>query len=68
MKVSKIKVNGITNPVGYVMDNVRVSWLVSETEVLSIVETHILVAADPMFKNIAAQKSGAHLDPARGRG
>lgn len=39
MKVSKIKVNGITNPVGYVMDNVRVSWLVSETEALSIVET-----------------------------
>lgn len=32
MKISKIKINGMTNPVGYAFDSIRAAWLVTDTE------------------------------------
>ena len=32
MKVSKIKINGINNPIGFSFDTIRCSWLVSYTK------------------------------------
>ena len=32
MKVSKIKINGINNPIGFSFDTIRCSWLVSNTK------------------------------------
>ena len=32
MKICDIKINGITNPVGFHLDQVKVSWKVRESE------------------------------------
>lgn len=32
MKVSKIKINGIENPIGFAYDTIRCSWIVSNTK------------------------------------
>ena len=64
MKVSKIRVNGMKNPVGYAFDSVRISWLVTDTEASKAVWTEVSIAEDPDFQNIISQKEGENLNSA----
>lgn len=64
MKVSKIRVNGMKNPVGYAFDSVRISWLVTDTEASKAVWAEVSIASDPDFQNIVSQKEGENLNSA----
>lgn len=64
MKVSKIRINGMKNPVGYAFDSVRVSWLVSDTEAARAVWSEISIALDEDFQNIVCRKEGEDLNSA----
>ena len=64
MKISKIKINGMTNPVGYAFDSVRAAWLVTETEAKKADHVRIEAAEDPGFENIICTKEGSALDSA----
>ena len=64
MKVSKIRINGMKNPVGYAFDSVRISWLVTDTEASKAVWAEVSIASDPDFQNIVSQKEGENLNSA----
>ena len=62
MKISKIKINGIVNPIGYLYDSVRCSWIVSETEAKKTDRAKIEAALDDMFENIIYVKENTELN------
>ncbi len=64
MKVSRIKINGIVNPIGYSFDKICCSWLVSETEAKKTIHVKIDVAKEETFGNILYSKEGAALNAA----
>ncbi len=64
MKVSRIKINGIVNPIGYSFDKICCSWLVSETEAKKTIHVKIDVAKEETFENILYSKEGAALNAA----
>ncbi|MDE7186044.1 MAG: hypothetical protein K2O13_00820 [Lachnospiraceae bacterium] len=62
MKVSRIKINGIVNPIGYSFDKICCSWLVSETEAKKTIHVKIDVAKEETFENILYSKEGEALN------
>lgn len=58
MKIGKIKINGVTNPVGYFMDSVRVSWLVTETAAKKAASSKVEVSTDSDFQAIVCAVEG----------
>lgn len=64
MKISKIRINGITNPIGYVYDSVRCSWIAAETEAKHADNVKIEAALDGTFQNIVYVKEGRELNSA----
>lgn len=64
MKVSKVKINGMFNPVGYAFDSVRVAWLVTDTEAKQAGYVKIEVAENAGFEKVICTKEGADLDSA----
>lgn len=64
MKITNIKINGITNPMGFAYDSIRCSWLVSETRAKKAIYSEIEVSADKDFQTILYVKKGTDLDSA----
>lgn len=64
MKVSRIKINGIRNPIGFSFDSVRCGWLVSDTAAKKTVHVKIDVAKDAKFEYILFTKEGTELNSA----
>lgn len=64
MKISKIKINGMKNPVGFSFDSIRCSWLVSDTEAKHASYVKIDVAKEMLFQNILYTKEGEGLNSA----
>lgn len=64
MKISKIKINGMKNPVGFSFDSIRCSWLVSDTAAKHAAHVKIDVAKDLLFQNILYTKEGEALNSA----
>ncbi len=64
MKVSKIKINGIKNPVGFSFDSIRCAWLVTDTSAKKAVNAKIDVAKDEKFETIFYTKEGEELNSA----
>ncbi len=64
MKISKVKINGMSNPVGYAFDSVRIAWMVTDTESKKADSVKIEVAESPGFEKIICTKEGADLDSA----
>lgn len=64
MEVSRVRINGIKNPVGYAFETIRLSWLVSNTEARRAEKVRILVAEDKALQNIIFQKEGENLNSA----
>lgn len=64
MKVSKIKVNGMINPIGYSFETIRIAWLVTETTAQRAECVKIEVSLDSEFRNVLYEKEGADLNSA----
>lgn len=64
MKVSRIKINGIVNPIGYSFDRVRCSWLVSDTAAKKTANVKIDVAKEETFEKVLFSREGEELNSA----
>ena len=64
MKISRIKINGMKNPVGFSLDSLRCAWTVSDTEAKKAANVKIEVAADEDFQSILCTKEGPELNAA----
>ncbi len=53
MRIKNVKINGITNPIGYLFDYISCSWEVVDTESKSLVDSAIEVCEKPDFEEIA---------------
>ena len=62
MKISELKINGITDPVGYTMDQALCSWKVEETKSKKQIDVRIQVSGTPDFSRILWEKVGENLD------
>ena len=61
MKITQVKVCGISNPVGFDFRAVKVSWKVEEFSSPTQKYAKVEIAADPAFKEIVSVKEGADL-------
>lgn len=61
MKISGLKVNGITNPVGFSFDRVLCSWKVTETDAKWQENVCIEVSLTPDFAELLCKKEGETL-------
>ncbi len=62
MKITQLKINGITDPVGYTLDKVICSWKVEETESREQSDAKIQVSSTEDFSEILWEKKGKDLD------
>ena len=58
MKITDIKINGLTTPIGYDFSHVTVSWRVEDTVSASAKESRVTVAEDRDFCKIIAETAG----------
>ncbi|MGI6056737.1 MAG: family 78 glycoside hydrolase catalytic domain [Bilifractor sp.] len=61
MKVSDIRINGIRNPLGYSLENLRAMWILSGTEKEKVSSTAIEVSLRKDFSDLVYRKSGKNL-------
>lgn len=61
MRIEDLKINGISNPIGYTYDGLLCSWKVHDTESRKQEKAEIEVSIDPQFLNIVWKKEGADL-------
>ena len=59
MKITEMKINGVREPMGYLMDHVTAAWKVEDTASKKAAETLLEVAADPEFRQILLCKKDA---------
>lgn len=58
MKICRLKVNGIKNPIGFSFDSVCCAWVVTDTEAKKTDYVKIDVATDEHFTDILVSKEG----------
>ena len=61
MKITRVKINGLENPVGFGLRKVKVSWNVEEFTGKHQKEAKIEVAKDSSFSALVYEKSGDDL-------
>lgn len=61
MRITNVKINGITNPVGFLYEKLFCSWNVCETESKKAVNTVIEVSKTENFAEILYKKEGTEL-------
>ncbi|MDO4647787.1 MAG: family 78 glycoside hydrolase catalytic domain [Eubacteriales bacterium] len=64
MKVSRVRINGMYNPVGYAFDTLRVSWMVEDTEAKKAGDVQIQVSKEASFEELLTIVFGDKLNPA----
>ena len=62
MQISRIRINGMKEPVGFALPKLRCAWQIEETGAKCLTHLCIEVAADEAFQNIIYRKQGANLD------
>lgn len=62
MEIYAVKINGFTNPLGYLYDTVLCSWKVRGAKGKKQTDAAVKVADDPEFSHIIYEVSGADLD------
>ena len=63
MEIYELKINGITQPLGFELPWVSISWKVRNTESKHASMCSLAVASDPSFENILIRKESADLHP-----
>lgn len=61
MKIVNVKINGIKNPIGHLMEKISLSWKVTETKGINQKDVKIEVSKDSDFKTILFQKEDKNL-------
>lgn len=61
MKVSGLKINGITDPVGFSFDRILCSWKVTDTSAKRQQKVRIQISATEDFSGILYEKEGREL-------
>ncbi len=61
MKITQLKVNGITNPVGFDLNRISISWKVEDTKDKRQQNVKIIVATDVEMEDIASSIEGASI-------
>ncbi|WP_238902014.1 alpha-L-rhamnosidase [Clostridium sp. YIM B02506] len=61
MKIDKVKINGIRNPIGFYYDKVKCSWVVEDFKDTIQIAAKIEVSKDKNFINIIYSKEGKNL-------
>ncbi|MDD3614892.1 MAG: family 78 glycoside hydrolase catalytic domain [Lachnospiraceae bacterium] len=61
MKIVNVKINGIKNPIGHLMEKISLSWKVIETKGINQKNVKIEVSKDSDFKTILFQKEDENL-------
>ena len=61
MKITDVKINGITNPLGFYMDYVICSWKVTDTDSGKQTDALIEVSTDSSFDTVLYTKGGKDL-------
>ncbi len=64
MKISKVKINGMSNPVGYAFENLRIAWIVEDTAASSVTHSKIEISAAESFQSVLYCKEGDQLSSA----
>lgn len=62
MKIKDLKINGISNPLGYYYDNIVVSWSVEETASQFADEKSIVISKQEDFSEILSNVSGENVN------
>ncbi len=62
MKITRLKINGVVNPLGFIYEKIIASWNVEETEAKSLKNGVLEVASDIAFTNILYKKESEELD------
>lgn len=62
MKITDVKINGITNPVGFSFDTIRCSWKVEQCSGKYRKWARIIVSGSPDFETVIYEKKGADLN------
>ena len=61
MRIKEVKINGLHNPMGYLMDRISCSWLVTETKAAAQKIVEITVSSDQEMQHVVYQKEGDNL-------
>lgn len=64
MKITDVRINGMKNPIGFLMRNIRVAWKVRDTEAEHQKWAAIEVAEDETFSSLVWEKEGKDLNSA----
>lgn len=64
MKIENIKINGIKNPIGYLMEDIRVSFVVKASKGKRATWVKVEISEQKDFSCVLATVEGADLDPA----
>ncbi len=64
MKITQLKINGITNPIGFDFGRISISWKVEDTKDKRQQNVKIIVATDEKMENIASSIEGATISSA----
>lgn len=62
MKIERVTINGMNNPMGFLLDTVRCAWVVSDTLAKRAVYTRIMVSTQKEFHEILWKKEGKNLN------
>lgn len=64
MKINRIKVNGMMNPIGYFLESIRIAWMVTETNAKRTDQVKIEISQDSEFQTVLFVKEGKNLNSA----
>ena len=62
MRITRTKINGVVNPLGYSLEKIIATWNVEDTTAAVMTEGVLEVAADENFENILYKKVSLDLD------
>lgn len=62
MKIYDLKINGLTDPVGYIFDDIEISWKVKDSDGIKQADACVEIALDKDFSEILHVSRGNRLD------
>lgn len=64
MQITDVRINGIVNPIGFLMEEIRVSWKVRQTQEKEQKNARVEVSKSEHFTNLLYEVEGKDLDSA----
>ena len=64
MKIGRLKINGMVNPIGFSFHTIRCAWIITDTQAKAVEKIKIEVSSDWEFQHIVYVKEGKELNSA----